>query len=271
MGEAKGREMKLVSWNVNGLRAVLRKNFREAAAELDADVLCLQETKLQADQLTGDEAELPGYLSYWSHCAVKKGYSGVAVFTKQRPLSVAYGIGITGYDAEGRILALDFGDFVLFSVYFPNGQMSEARLRYKLSFYRDFFKYAGKLQSAGRSLVVAGDYNTAHNEIDLANPAENANVSGFLREERDWLDAIEAEGYVDTYRHLYPDRVQYSWWSYRGRARQRNAGWRIDYFFVTRDLIENGRVRDAFIADHIHGSDHCPVGLILADTGGSGG
>ncbi len=259
--------MKLISWNVNGLRAVLKKNFRQVVESLDADVFCVQETKLQGHQLDGAQTEIPGYESYWSHCTIKKGYSGVGAWTKIPPVSVSRGIGVPAYDAEGRILELDFGAFVLFNIYFPNGQMSEERLAYKLSFYQDFFSYANRLQAAGRSLVIAGDYNTAHNEIDLKNPAANANTSGFLRVERDWLDAIEAAGYVDTFRHFYPDRVQYSWWSYRSKARERNAGWRIDYFFVTSDMIEQGRVRQAFIADDIYGSDHCPVGLVVDEPG----
>ena len=257
--------MKLISWNVNGLRAVVKKNFRQVIEEMDADVFCIQETKLQAQQLDEALRDIPGYTSYWSHCSLKKGYSGVGAWSKIAPASVRYGIGIDAYDAEGRILELDLGDFVLFNIYFPNGQMSEARLQYKLDFYSDFFDYANQLKNAGRSLVITGDYNTAHNEIDLKNPQANANTSGFLRVERDWLDAIEAAGYVDTFRWLYPDRVQYSWWSYRSRARERNAGWRIDYFFVSRDMVDNGRIKDAFIADDIHGSDHCPVGLIIED------
>ncbi len=261
--------MKLVSWNVNGLRAVWKKNFKQVLETLDADVFCIQETKLQADHLDAAIKNIAGYESYWSHCSVKKGYSGVGAWIRVVPESVKYGIGISAYDAEGRILELDLDGFVLFNIYFPNGQMSDERLSYKLDFYRDFFDYANQLKDAGRSLVITGDYNTAHNEIDLKNPAANANTSGFLRVERDWLDAIEAAGYVDTFRYFYPDRVQYSWWSYRSRARQRNAGWRIDYFFVTRDMVEDGRVKEAFIADDIHGSDHCPVGLIIDDPDGS--
>ncbi|HMA67750.1 MAG TPA: exodeoxyribonuclease III [Desulfosalsimonadaceae bacterium] len=255
--------LKLVSWNVNGLRAALKKNFMEVFAAMDADVFCVQETKLQEHQLDPAVKEIPGYRSYWSHCTVKKGYSGVAAWSKPVPEAVHYGIGIPDYDAEGRILGIDLGSFLLFNIYFPNGQMSEERLSYKLEFYRDFFAYAAEFKRAGRSLVITGDYNTAHHEIDLKNPRANAKTSGFLRVERDWLDAIEAEGYVDTFRFLYPERVQYSWWSYRSRARERNAGWRIDYFFVTRDMITNGRIREAFIADDITGSDHCPVGLIV--------
>jgi exodeoxyribonuclease-3 len=158
---------------------------------------------------------------------------------------------------------MDFGDFVFFNVYFPNGQMSAERLQFKLDFYDAFFEYTDQLKQAGRSLVITGDYNTAHNEIDLKNPKANEKTSGFLRVERDWLDRIVDRGYVDAYRHLYPDTVKYSWWTYRFKARERNIGWRIDYFFVTRDLVESGRVKEAFIDNDIYGSDHCPIGLVI--------
>lgn len=255
--------MRLISWNVNGLRAVIKKNFTDVFKNLDADVFCIQETKLQDHQLDDEIRRLPGYDSHWAHSIVKKGYSGVGAWTRIQPQTVRGGIGTPEFDDEGRILELDFGDFVLFNVYFPNGQMSDARLQYKLRFYKSFFDYANSLKDKGRSLVITGDYNTAHNEIDLKNPKANSDRSGFLRIERDWLDAIVAAGYVDTFRHFYPDEVKYSWWSYRFKARERNAGWRIDYFFVSRDMIDDGRVQEAFIADDIHGSDHCPVGLII--------
>ena len=254
---------KIVSWNVNGLRAAAGKGFLQSFQSLDADVFCVQETKLQDDQLPDALRRIDGYESFWSHCSVKKGYSGVGAWTRIMPASVKYGIGVDQFDREGRILELDFSDFILFNVYFPNGQMSDERLEYKLAFYEAFFDYAGRLRDAGRRLVIAGDYNTAHNEIDLKNPKANENSSGFLRIERDWLDRIAADGFVDTFRHFYPDRIKYSWWTYRFRARERNAGWRIDYFFVTSDLIENGHIRDAFIDNTVFGSDHCPVGLTL--------
>ena len=254
---------KLISWNVNGLRAVLGKGFFESFQKLDADVVCIQETKLQEHQLMDEFKSIEGYASCWAHSTAKKGYSGVGVWTRIPPDGVKIGLGIDTYDREGRIIELDFGKFVLFNVYFPNGGMSEARLQYKLDFYRDFFAYAGALRSSGRSLVICGDYNTAHNEIDLKNPKANENTSGFLRVERDWLDRITAAGYVDTFRHLYPDTVKYSWWTYRYQSRSRNAGWRIDYFFVTQDLIDDKIVKQAFINNDIMGSDHCPVGLVL--------
>jgi exodeoxyribonuclease III len=257
------KRIKLVSWNVNGLRAAWGKGFLESFSNLNADVICVQETKLQQDQLPSELININGYASYWSHCSVKKGYSGVGAWTRIKPGSVAYGIGEERYDREGRILEFDFMDFLLFNVYFPNGQMSEERLNYKLDFYKDFFQYANRLRDQGRRLVITGDFNTAHNEIDLKHPKANENRSGFLRIERDWLDRITAEGYVDTFRHLYPDTVKYSWWSYRFKAREHNAGWRIDYFFVTSNMIADGQVKDAFIDNAVTGSDHCPVGLVL--------
>ncbi len=257
------KRIKLYSWNVNGLRAVLKKDFFASVESLNADVLALQETKLPEAQLTNEMREMPGYESHFAFASVKKGYSGVATYSRVAPKQVTLGMGIERYDAEGRIIELDLGDFIFFNIYFPNGQMSEERLQYKLDFYDDFFAYAGKLRKKGRSLVISGDYNTAHNEIDLKNPKSNEKRSGFLRIERDWLDRIVADGYVDTFRTLYPEEVKYSWWSYRFKARERNAGWRIDYFFVTPDIMEKGWVKDAVIENEIFGSDHCPVGLIL--------
>lgn len=257
------KRIKLISWNVNGLRAIAKKGFLESFKSLDADILCVQETKLQEPQLPDDLRHIDGYDSFWSYSTAKKGYSGVGVWTKKKPDTVKNGIGIEKYDAEGRIVELDLGEFILFNVYFPNGQMGDDRLEYKLDFYQDFFEYANRLRDSGRSLVITGDYNTAHNEIDLKNPKANEDRSGFLRIERDWLDNIVAQGYVDTFRYLYPETVKYSWWTYRFKARERNAGWRIDYFFVTQDLIDNHRVREAFIENDIFGSDHCPVGLVL--------
>jgi exodeoxyribonuclease-3 len=252
-----------VSWNVNGMNAVMKKGFPESVQKLDADILALQETKLQESKLTDEMRNLAGYRSFWSFSTLKRGYSGVGVYTRLEPVSVETGIGIPEFDGEGRILALDFGRFSFFNIYFPNGQMSEERLAFKLDFYERFFDHADGLRRAGRSLVICGDYNTAHNEIDLKNPKANEKTSGFLRVERDWLDRIVARGYVDTFRHLHPDAVEYSWWSYRFRARESNAGWRIDYFFVTEEMIRKKQIAAAFIAGDVPGSDHCPVGLVL--------
>ncbi len=260
---AEKKQIKLISWNVNGLRAVMKKDFLTSVQALDADVLALQETKLQEEQLTDTMRDIKGYAPYFAFARTKKGYSGVAAYSRIEPQSVKTGMGIEQFDAEGRMIELDLGDIVFFNIYFPNGQMSDQRLQYKLDFYEAFFAYAAKLRSEGRSLVICGDFNTAHNEIDLKNPKANENRSGFLRVERDWLDRIVADGYVDTFRTLYPDTIKYSWWSYRFRARERNAGWRIDYFFVTPDIMEKGWVKEAYIDNDIFGSDHCPVGLVL--------
>lgn len=253
--------MKLISWNVNGLRAIFKKDFKQAVEVMSPDILLLQETKIQGHQRTDEMVDLGSFQSHWSYSLVKKGYSGVAAYSQPVPRVVRDGFGIERFDSEGRVLELDYGDFVLFNVYFPNGQSDEERLQYKLDFYEDFFKYTDDLKSRGRSLIITGDFNTAHNEIDLKNPQSNKDRSGFLRIERDVLDDIVARGYVDTFRHFYPDTVQYSWWSYRFNARKNNAGWRIDYFFVTQDLIENKKITDSFILNDIFGSDHCPVGI----------
>lgn len=256
--------MRLVSWNVNGLRAVFKKDFTGSVDVMKPDILSLQETKLQADQRTAEMLNYEGYHSFWDYASTKKGYSGVATYSRPIPESVRNGFGRERFDTEGRVIELDYGSFVLFNVYFPNGQRDEERLQYKLDFYREFFSYTDRLKAEGRSLIITGDFNTAHNEIDLKNPRSNKDRSGFLRIERDVLDEILGRGYVDTFRHFYPDTVKYSWWSYRFNARKNNAGWRIDYFFVTRDLIDRGIVIDAFILNDIHGSDHCPVGIELS-------
>lgn len=254
-------KIKLVSWNVNGLRAVMKKEFLSSLQKLDADVVCLQETKLQAEQRDESMINIEGYRSYWSYSSVKKGYSGVAVYSRLEPLEVNHGIGISKFDDEGRILEIVYKDFRLYNIYFPNGQKDDERLAYKLDFYQEFFDYLAPFRDQGIPLVITGDYNTAHNEIDLKNPKANSKRSGFLRIERDWLDRLIEEGYVDTFRHLYPETVKYSWWSYRFNARKNNAGWRIDYFFVTQNLIDQGWLKEAFIDNDILGSDHCPVGL----------
>jgi exodeoxyribonuclease-3 len=257
------KKISLISWNVNGLRAVIKKNFFDALKQLDADVVALQETKLQEPQLTDEMKHLAGYESHWSCAAAKKGYSGVVTYTRIQPKSVKHGIGEPQFDIEGRILEIDFGDFIFFNVYFPNGQMSEERLQYKLDFYNVFFNYTDEYKKQGRSIIITGDYNTAHNEIDLKNAKANENTSGFLRIERDWLDRITANGYVDTFRHFNPETVKYSWWTYRFKARDRNIGWRIDYFFVTQDIIDKGWIIETLIHNDIFGSDHCPIGLVL--------
>lgn len=259
----KKKRIKLISWNVNGIRAAIRKDFFESFKQMDADIVSIQETKIQDSQLTEEMKNISGYQAFWSHASVKKGYSGVCTYTRIEPKRINCSIDAPKFDNEGRVIEIDFDDFIFFNVYFPNGQMSEERLQYKLDFYELFFKYADAYKKQGRSLIISGDYNTAHNEIDLKNPKANKNTSGFLRIERDWLDRIIENGYVDTFRSFYPDTVKYSWWTYRFKARDRNAGWRIDYFFVTRDVIDKGWVKEAFIDNDIFGSDHCPVGLVV--------
>lgn len=251
--------MKLISWNVNGLRAVMKKGFRQILTGFEADIVALQETKLQEHQRTDEMINVPGYHSFWAYSQIKKGYSGVAAYARPAVGRWQGGFGTERFDAEGRVLELDLGPFIFFNVYFPNGQRDEQRLQYKLDFYDQFFQYADSLRARGRSLIICGDFNTAHQEIDLKNPQSNKKRSGFLPIEREVLSDIIARGYLDTFRTRYPDTVKYSWWSYRFNARKNNAGWRIDYFFVTEDL--RGAITDAFILNDVLGSDHCPVGL----------
>lgn len=252
--------MKIYSWNLNGIRAMEKKGFIQWIDEEKPDILCIQETKIQSDQIEDKIKNIKGYKSYFS-CAERKGYSGVAVYTKEEPISVSYGIGIERFDSEGRILICEYADFTLFNIYFPNGQSSEERLNYKLEFYDALFKYCDELKSNGKKLIICGDYNTAHNEIDLKNPKANSNTSGFLPIERKWLDDIIQKGYIDTFRYFHPEEVKYSWWSYRFNARKNNAGWRIDYHFVSDNFIDC--VEGAEILNEVTGSDHCPVVLVL--------
>ncbi len=249
--------MKLISWNVNGLRACLQKGFAESVAALDADVIALQETKLQSGQL---ELELPGYESYW-HYAQRKGYSGTAVFTRVPPRSVQYGIGVEDYDAEGRTVILEFDDFWLVNVYVPNAQRELARIDFRLAWEAALLKKLKALEES-KPVILCGDLNVAHEEIDLKNPKSNRGSAGFSDEERAAFSNLLTHGFVDTFRHFYPDRTgAYSWWSYMFHARENNAGWRIDYFVVSEALKE--RLCDAAIHPQIMGSDHCPVELTL--------
>ena len=258
-------QIRIVSWNVNGFRAIIKKGFTDKIRELGADILLLQETKLQEHQRTEEMLNLLSYESFWSYSTVKKGYSGVAAYSGIEPLNVKTDFAKPDFDGEGRIIQLDYESFTLFNVYFPNGQMSEERLKYKLDFYDWLLDYAADLRKKGKSIIITGDFNTAHNEIDLKNPGPNSKTSGFLRIERDVLDRMIKDGYVDTFRHFYPDTVKYSWWSYRSNARKNNSGWRIDYFFVTKDLLDNGLIKEAFIENSVEGSDHCPVGIIYEE------
>ena len=249
--------MKAVSWNVNGLRAVLGKNLLDVIAAFDADFFCLQETKVQAGQV---EIELPGYYQYWNY-AEKKGYSGTAIFTKREPLSVTYGIGIEEHDHEGRVITLEYPDYYFVTVYTPNSRQELERLDYRQRWEDDFRAYLCTLK-AKKPVIVCGDMNVAHKEIDLRHPGSNRRSAGFTDEERAKMAELLAAGFLDTFRCFYPEATdRYSWWSYRFRARERNAGWRIDYFLVSEDLRE--RLSGAEIHDGIFGSDHCPVELTL--------
>ena len=249
--------MKLISWNVNGLRACVGKNFMEDFQKLDADVFCLQETKLQEGQIN---LTMPGYHQYWNY-AEKKGYSGTAVFTKEEPLSVTYGIGMEEHDHEGRVITLEFPDFYLVTVYTPNSQDGLKRLDYRMQWEDDFLAYIKGLDKK-KPVIYCGDLNVAHQEIDLKNPKTNRKNAGFTDEERAKMTTVLSSGFVDTFRYFYPDAEGiYSWWSYRFRAREKNAGWRIDYFIVSERLKE--RLAGASIHTEIFGSDHCPVELDL--------
>ena len=248
---------KFISWNVNGLRAVCGKGFADIFVEMDADFFCLQETKMQAGQL---DLEFPGYRSFWNY-ADKKGYSGTAIYTKHEPLSVTYGIGIDEHDHEGRVITLEMPDFYLVCVYTPNSQDELRRLDYRMRWEDDFRTYLNGLREK-KGVIVCGDLNVAHKEIDLKNPKTNRRNAGFTDEERDKFTKLLEAGYIDTFRHFYPEMTDiYSWWSYRFQARQKNAGWRIDYFVVSEELRD--RLADARIHTEIFGSDHCPVELTL--------
>lgn len=248
--------MKLISWNVNGLRACAGKGFGESFKALDADVVCLQETKMQAGQL---DLEFDGYESYWNY-ADKKGYSGTAIYTRIKPLSVSNNIGIDEHDHEGRVITMEFDDFYLVCVYVPNSQDELKRLTYRMKWEDDFRSYVSGLAEK-KGVVICGDLNVAHNEIDIKNPASNRHNAGFTDEERGKLNALLDAGFVDSWRMLNPDTVKYSWWSYRFKARERNAGWRIDYFIVSESMKD--RISGAEIHNEIFGSDHCPVELDL--------
>lgn len=247
---------KLISWNVNGLRACVGKGFKESFSGLDADFFCLQETKMQQGQL---DIEFAGYDSYWNY-AEKKGYSGTAVFTKHKPLSVAYGIGIEEHDHEGRVITLETEKFYLVTVYTPNSQDGLRRLDYRMRWEDDFLGYIKELDKK-KPVIVCGDLNVAHEEIDLKNPKTNRKNAGFTDEERGKFTTLLNNGFIDTFRTLYPKQVTYSWWSYRFRAREKNAGWRIDYFVTSERL--RSQIIDAKIHTEITGSDHCPVELMI--------
>jgi len=252
--------MIILSWNVNGVRAIERKGFLEWLYRESPDILCLQETKSRPEQLSQELRQPQGYHAFWTY-PEKKGYSGVATFSKEKPINVRYDLGIEGFEVEGRIITAEYPDFTLCNVYFPNGKRDEIRLEYKLDFYDIFLEYTERLRVKNNRLVICGDLNTAHKEIDLADPKKNEKISGFLPIERAWMDKLVAHGYIDTFRHFCQEPDQYTWWDMRTRARERNVGWRLDYFFVTAELIDS--VTRAFIMPYVMGSDHCPVGIEL--------
>ena len=246
--------MKFISWNVNGLRACVGKDFEQSFNNLDADFFCLQETKMQAGQL---DLQFPGYESYWNY-ADKKGYSGTAIFTKHTPMSIKYGMGIDEHDHEGRVIALEYDKFYIVTVYTPNSQDGLRRLEYRMKWEEDFQAFLHKLDK-NKPVIVCGDMNVAHEEIDIKNPKTNHKNAGFTDEERDKMTALLSHGFIDSFRTLYPEQVTYSWWSYRFHARENNTGWRIDYFLTSERIKDN--IEDAKIHTEILGSDHCPVEL----------
>ena len=250
--------MKLISWNVNGIRAAWKKGLPEFVAAENPDVLCLQETKIQLEQLTLELTDLPGYRSHWS-MAEKKGYSGVATYTRPEPLAVATNFGSPALDTEGRVLHLEYPDFHLFNGYFPNSGMGPERLAHKMRFYDEFLSLTERLRKAGKGIVVCGDVNTAHTEIDIARPKENENTPGFMPVERAWVSKLVAHGYHDTFRIFVAEPGHYTWWDMKTGGRARNVGWRIDYFFVSDEL--RGRIKAAGIMPSVQGSDHCPITL----------
>ncbi len=252
--------MNIFSWNVNGIRAVKKKGFLDFISDYSPDILCLQETKAHVEQLGDDLLNIPGYLSIFDSPKYKKGYSGVAIYTKEKPLNVSTTLDSDqDLDDEGRTLIAEYDKFILLNFYFPNGQMNDIRLDYKFRFHDAAYDMFVKLKRKKKNIIICGDYNIAHNEIDLRHPKPNENTSGFLRIERDWLDKFQKKGFVDTFRYFYPNEVKYSWWTYMRNARQNNAGWRIDYFWVS----QIDKIKDAQIHNDVFGSDHCPVSISL--------
>ena len=251
-------KIKIISWNLAGMRAAVRKGLWQKMKKIDADIYCFQEVKARMEQVGIDFDYPDGYRNYWNP-AEKAGYSGVATFTKIEPKNVVIGDRSNDWDDEGRVIITKFDEFTLLNVYFPNGKRDKGRLDYKMKFYEYFLKYINELRDRGEKIIFCGDINTAHKEIDLARPKDNEMISGFLEIERKWIDKVVKNGYVDTFRMFHPEAGNYSWWSQRSGARKRNVGWRIDYFFVDESL--KNKVKSAFIMPEIEGSDHCPVGI----------
>lgn len=254
--------MNIISWNVNGLRALYKKGAFDAVFELQPDILCLQEVKARKDQLPPTVQTVPGFTSFFDHAKVKKGYSGVSVYTKAAPVKVEYGIGVPDLDQEGRSITLFFDNMALNNTYFPNGGGGPDRLAFKLRYYEAFLSYVKKIKEGGIKVIFCGDVNTAHTAIDLARPKENEKNTGFLPEERAWIDRVVSSGFIDVYRHFHPSaKNQYTYWDMKTFARDRNVGWRIDYFFVSKDVLPE--VKKVAIHDMIMGSDHCPISMVL--------
>ncbi len=251
--------MKIVSWNVNGLRSLYKQGYWKWFSENTPDILCLQEIKSEVLQLAPDVQKSEGYFSYFNSSRARKGYSGVALYTKIEPKEVKYDVLPEEFNNEGRLIEATFDDFVLLNVYFPNGGRGPERLDYKLRYYDAFFEHVQSLRDEGKSVIFCGDVNTAHEDIDLARPDANRNVSGFLPEERAWVDEVINAGFIDIFRHLYPNKIQYTYWDQMTRARDRNIGWRLDYFCITTDLLPH--IADCRILGDVYGSDHCPVEL----------
>lgn len=252
--------MKIITWNVNGLRAALKKNALDAVLSRTPDLLCLQEIKARPDQLTEEQRNIPGYQIIWNP-AEKPGYSGVATLAREEILEVMLGMDAPHFDIEGRVIRTRHPDLLLYNIYFPNGQRGQDRVDYKLDFYAHLLDACDALHAAGENIIITGDFNTAHMPIDLKNPKANEKNSGFLLEEREWVGKFLEHGFVDVYRKIYPEREQYTWWTYRMNARQRGIGWRLDYFLVSEALAP--RVKDVIIHDDVLGSDHCPVELVI--------
>lgn len=252
--------MKITTWNVNGIRAALSKGMRDFIVDSQPDIMCLQEIKARPEQVDEALREIPGYHSIWNP-ALRPGYSGVAVYTKEPPDQTVLGIGEERFDVEGRVIRMHYDKFILYNIYFPNGQRGKERVDYKLEFYSTLLEQCKKFHDQGANIIITGDFNTAHNDIDLANPRENEKTSGFLPEEREWIDIYLNNGFKDVFRVLYPETVKYTWWTYRVNARARNIGWRLDYYLTSNGFAS--QVKDVIVHDEIQGSDHCPVSLIL--------
>jgi len=253
--------MRILSWNVNGIRSVAKKGFIEFLESDNPDVLCIQETKAREEDIPNEIKAINRYYSYFSS-PERKGYSGVGIYTKEKPLVKELNFGINKFDSEGRALIFTYPEFILLNVYFPNGKMSNERLNYKMDFYKMFLDYTKDLLDKGKKIIVCGDVNTAYKEIDIARPKENEKISGFLPMERAWIDRFIEIGFIDTFRHFNKNPGNYSWWDYKSKARDRNVGWRIDYFYISSNLLDN--LNSAFILNEIMGSDHCPIGIELS-------